>query len=252
GGVVHAEQPGLSPASPMLEALPPVSAQLETELKRVLKERGLVLWLDADANYAAFVDALSERAREGAFPFPVLRFDGSYLELMLALEGYGNELYPEKVLVYLPQLNKTSIADTPLYELYKAGRSFEKALDTLIEEACVRRVRPEEGVEFRKRKPSLQEADAWLTAAKGDVKNVFLIGLEHRDPASVLSELFTATSSLVVELDVARNRAQFLEYLERQFGLPSASWKKLLHIDEREPSVEQLRTLLASWLMAVE
>ena len=80
----------------------PASSILELELKQGIKKNGLVIWLDSDDKYSAFVDRLSQKAERGDFPFPVLRYDGSFLELMLALENYGNGLHPEKLLVHMP------------------------------------------------------------------------------------------------------------------------------------------------------
>ncbi|MDQ2642183.1 MAG: hypothetical protein M3020_00085 [Myxococcota bacterium] len=111
------------------------SARLAQELAKKVRDRGLVLWLDADRQYDAFVDALGRHELD--FEYPVVGFRGSYLELMLALEPYGNGLYPEKVLVHLPRLNKETVKETPVFELYKAGTVFEKGLGTLVREAAV-------------------------------------------------------------------------------------------------------------------
>jgi hypothetical protein len=173
------------------------------------------MWLDADESYKGFVRALQERAATGTFPFPVLRFEGSFLQLMLALEPYGNGLHPEKVLVHLPGFNKSSIAETPMYELYKAGRSFERALDSVIEQAASGLMRPEDSAAFRKPKPTLEEADAHLSSVMANEQNLFLLGLEQRDPSSVLSVLFTDGSSLVRVLATGDHPSQFVEYLGR-------------------------------------
>lgn len=244
----HRSSSGLEP----LASLKPVSATLDTELRRVVKERGLVVWLDADSNYSSFVRALSERASKGEFPFPVLAFEGSFLELLLKLEPYANGLYPEKVLVYLPGFNKGTVSTTPLYELYCAGRCYEIALDTLIEQASVGVVRPAESVEYRKRRPTLDEADSWLAAAKAADKDVFLLWLEGSAPSSVLGELFSSQSTLLSELADATKSAQFVEYLERRVGLPSSVWLDLLQFAPDNLKAEQLRTVVATWLMAVE
>jgi len=89
------------------------SHTLATEVKKKVRERGLVLWLDAERQYTELVDALGSGAFE--FKYPVVSFRGSYLEVMLALEAYGNELHPEHVLVHLPGLNKETTKETPLY-----------------------------------------------------------------------------------------------------------------------------------------
>lgn len=63
---------------------------------------------------------------------------------MLALESYGSGLDPEHVLVHLPGLSKDTVKETPVFELYKAGLTFEKNLGTLVREAAVGAARPEE------------------------------------------------------------------------------------------------------------
>jgi hypothetical protein len=230
----------------------PASDRLEAELARTIKQQGLVVWLDADGHYTDFAEKLGARAAQGEFPFPVLRFDGSFLELMLALENYGNGLYPEKVLIHMPGFNEQTIGETPLYELFKAGKRYRKALDTLVEEACVGIVRPEEGKRFRETHPTLQAADAFLAAAQAGEKDLFLIGLETYSPEALLSELFSSGSKLCRELEQAGHVRQFLEYLGRAVGLP-ASWPGFLRADLNAgaPAAE-VRFALASWLMAVE
>jgi hypothetical protein len=171
----------LSPApNPPESTLPPASALLEAELKRTVKEQGLVVWLDADNNYSGFVKGLLARAQRGEFPYPVFRYDGSFLELMLGLEKYENGLFRDKLLIHMPGFNEQSIAETPLYELFKAGKRYRKALDTLLEEACVGLVRPEDGKAFRETKPTLERADAWLSQVHVSEKDRFLIGLSAR------------------------------------------------------------------------
>ena len=66
-------------------------------------------------------------------PYPVVSFGGSYLELMLALEPYGSGLDEDHVLIHLPGLNKDTVRQTPVFELYEAGTVFEKALRALSE-----------------------------------------------------------------------------------------------------------------------
>jgi hypothetical protein len=57
----------------------PASRALAAEVTRKVRERGLVVWVDAERQYTGLVDAL----REGAFgfPYPVAAYRDSYLEL---------------------------------------------------------------------------------------------------------------------------------------------------------------------------
>jgi hypothetical protein len=148
------------PASPAAEASSPASSTLRGELRTKVRERGLVVWLDAEGQYSPFVDSLD-------LPYPIVRLRGSYLELMLALEPYANGLLPEHVLVHLPGLNKESVKETPVYELYKAGVVFEKNLVTLVREAAVGIATPDELDAFvRTPGLTLQKADEWLESLR--------------------------------------------------------------------------------------
>lgn len=246
-------------------SLPPASARLEADLRRVVKEKGLVIWLDADDNYSRFVAKLVERSRVGEFPFPVFRFEGSFLELMLALEKYNNGLHPDKLLIHMPGFNEQSIAETPLYELFKAGTRYRKGLDALIEAACVGLVRPEEGKAFRDKKPILEQADEWLARTWVTEKDRFSIVLSAHSPESVIQSIFTKDSPLRGDLKDPARAAELVDYLTKSVGLP-LDWHKFVGAEEGEdadrapPSergvgpvrVRDLPFLVASWLMAVE
>lgn len=231
--------------------LGPASALLEAELKRIVKERGLVIWLDAEDNYSRYVAGLERRAQRGEFPYPVVHFGGSFLELMLALEPHGNDLHPDKVLVHVPGFNSQSIAETPLYELFKAGKRYDKALDTLIREACSGLVFPEESQRFRESKPTLEAADAWLLQAKSGEQDVFLIGLRERSLTSLVSEVFQRDSKLNADLAEEAHRAQLCTHLEKELGLPGKDWALFLRVTN-PPRLEDVEFFLGSWLMAVE
>ena len=63
----------------------PVSVALEADLRREVQRNGLVVWLDRDGHYTAFVDRLVAKSKAAQIPYPVAAFRGSHLELMLAL-----------------------------------------------------------------------------------------------------------------------------------------------------------------------
>ena len=86
-----------------------------------------MVWVDAEGHYTGWADRFASQAGSPgvAVPFPIARYRSSYLELMLALEPYANDLHPEHVLVHLPGLNKDTVRETPVFELYKAGKTFE-------------------------------------------------------------------------------------------------------------------------------
>lgn len=259
-------------AESALQATPPTSAPggstlgavsgfLEAELRTVVKQKGLVFWLDSDEHYSDFAQVLAQRAAEGTFPYPVLRYQGSFLELMLALERYGNDRFPDKVLVHLPGFNEQAIAETPVYELYKAGKRYRKALDTLIQEAAAGKVRPEEIQTFLQQGPlSLEAADTWLRTSASTGHDVFLVALEGRGPLSVVLDLFSRPSKLLGELTAppgdeadaaAEKQAQFLEYMKRALGVPVDEWSAFL-FGRHKVEARDLLLVVGSWLMAVE
>ena len=49
----------------------PITAALEAEVERELRDHGIVVWLDRDAHYTPFVDVLAERYERGDFFAPV-------------------------------------------------------------------------------------------------------------------------------------------------------------------------------------
>src|SRR5262249_41380884 len=155
-----------------MSQLGPITAALEEEVTRTLRQRGIVIWLDKDGNYTAFVDALVERHTRNEFFAPVVPFRGSYLDMMLALAPYGNSLDPEPLLIHMPGHTEESIRKTPMLELYAAGFRFRRALTTLIREAASGRVNPAEIERYLASGPAqLETAEAWLaqvTSATGE------------------------------------------------------------------------------------
>src|SRR5690606_18061743 len=123
-----------------------------------------------------------------------------------------------------------------------------------IEEACVGLVRPEDGKAFRDKKPSLEQADTWLSEAQVSEKDRFLIGLSAYSVETVLTELFTKGSRLLADLKEPAQSRQFADYLAKTVGLP-ASWSAFVAAKEGEQqavSTSDVPYVLASWLMAVE
>jgi hypothetical protein len=85
-----------------MSRLGPITAALEEDIKRELRQRGIVVWLDKNSAYKGYVDSLVERYELKDFPFPVMPFRGSYLELLFSLEIYGNGLDREPLLIHMP------------------------------------------------------------------------------------------------------------------------------------------------------
>ena len=126
---------GMLVGRPALKQLGVASQALAAEVTRKVRERGIVVWIDAERQFSGLVDALAEGGCD--FGYKVARFRGSYLELMLALEDLKDDVYPDKVLVHLAGLNKETVKETPALELYKAGSVFEKSLGRVVRDAAV-------------------------------------------------------------------------------------------------------------------
>ena len=215
------------------------------ELRSKVRERGLVLWLDVDAHFSPLVDSLLDNG----FPYPVVPLRGSYLELMLALEPFANGLNPEHVLVHLPGLNKESIRETPVYELYKAGVLFEKNLLTLVREAAVGVASPEE-VDAFVREPSLSlaKADEWLESLRSQPKDRLDLIMSSLGLDAVTLGLITEDHRLRDHLP--EGSAKILAFLLKGLGMDDV-WRSF-RIGESDLTASTMSALVASWLMAVE
>jgi hypothetical protein len=201
-------------------ALGPVSEALLRELREYTRKHGVVLWLDGANHFGGFVDALPRCEGLG---FAVRAFRGSYLELMLALDGVAGGAAKVPLLVHLPGLDEESVKLTPIYELYAAGTRFRKALPTLITEAAAGLVKPERIAPVAST-ASLAEADAWLSRA---LQNVDDDGRELRTqldalgPKGVMDDLLGGgfLTPRLVEPEV---RAAIRERMETWLGVGDA------------------------------
>jgi hypothetical protein len=225
----------------------PASRLLSSELTNKVRERGIVVWLDSDNRYTDLADGLRQKFD---FRYPVVSFKGSYLELMLALKQFGNGLHPEHLLVHLPGLNKETIKETPLFELYKAGTSFEKNLQTLVREAAVGRARPEEVEAFLSATSplTLSAADQWLESLRADSRDQVSVYLDTVGLDDVILDIVSASPRL--EPHLTKGADTILDHLAKHLGI-SAEWRHFV-IPGGELNPHNLSLLVSSWLMAVE
>src|SRR5690606_7627199 len=204
-------------------------------------------WVDGDKRYSRFVEGLGAGAVE--FPYPVVAFRGSFLELMLALKAYGNGLRREHVLVHLGGLTKESVKETPVLELYRAGTVFEKSLGTLVREASVGRARPDEVEDFLGGGGvTLEAADAWLASLQAVPRDGLTLELESLGVEGVVMRLIEGKDGFAAHLP--EGHEELLAYLEKNLGLTSSFRRFVVegeHLDR-----EKAARLVASWLMAVE
>jgi hypothetical protein len=146
-----------------MTALGPVSAALEADLREQARKHSILVWLDKEGAYTAFADRLRDRGVTEAFPVPLRCLRCSYLELMLGLEGLEDGVAMTLLVVHVPGHTEDSTAETPLFELYRAGRGHRCALRTVIREAALGRATTEAIDGFLAGDDvTLERADAWL------------------------------------------------------------------------------------------
>ena len=228
----------------------PVSSVLATELRERVARQGLVIWLDADNHYSAFVDRLIALRAAGDLKYEVRAYRGSHLQLLLELEGLAGGLDKSHLVIHLPGFNEETVRKTPLLELYSAGVRYRKALDTLITEAAAGDVRPEQIAEFCGREGlSLSMADAWLNAhltaggegLAGHLRNMSLTALVD----DLLADGYVAS-----QLDSEANRNAVWERLGSLIGL-TEKWREDWHAGGSHRAKDFAFTA-ASWSLCVE
>ena len=241
-----------------------IATALEQELLGELRRRGIVVWLDLTGAYTPFVDGLVTRAGAGDFPFPVVAFRGSFLELLLALEPFGSGLDNAPLLIHMPGYTEESIRKTPVLELYEPGFRFRKAPETLVREVAAGRVAPEALEAFLKKgPPALEEADAWLSAQLSTTREGLAGRLESLDAATVLDaavKLLTGSETfLAQQVTTQPARAVLQAYLARQTGM-GAAWLSFYARaggsgggqDEARAALGELLGAWIGWLLSVE
>lgn len=241
-----------------------IASALEQELMGELRRHGIVVWLDATGTYTTFIDKLAAKAQAGEFPFPVIPFRGSFLELILALESHGSELDSAPLLVHMPGFTEETVRKTPVLELYEAGVRFRKSPETLVRDTAAGKVAPEVLERFLAAGvASLEAADAWLSSQLDTSREGLSRTLESLGIKAVLDHavdaLGTGDPFLSQRVSSATEREVLHAYLARQTGVDGA-WLDFFATagGEQPPGDDQgaaLKQLLAGWigwLLAVE
>lgn len=234
-----------------MTALGPITTVLEAELKRELRQRNLVIWLDKDGHYSPYVDQLVERHARGDFFAPVVPFRGSYLEMLLALEDYGNGEMPDVLLIHMPGHTEDSIRKTPILELYRAGCRYRRALETLIREAATGQVSPEEINHYLSQGvPGLVEAEAWLTTALTRPQDDLSAYLDSLSLEWIVDGLLGNGQAIKTRVVTDAARDQLAQHLHRHTGLDQAFIQ--FYLQKPTYTLGELAETLAAWLMSVE
>jgi hypothetical protein len=234
---------------------------LVDEVREELRQRGIVFWLDKDAHYSGLVDRLAASHASGGFPYPVVPFRGSYLEMMLALEPFANELVPERVLVHMPGHTEASVRKTPMLELYEIGHRFRKALPTLIEQAATGLLGPAEVKALASRASlTLEEAERAIAGKLNERKGGLDTVLDRMDLAQVVEALLGGETELV---KAPEDVEVLTAYLHRHLGFSAPDAERVLSgrtapvpPEGREPTVKErqgwLRSQVAAWVLGME
>ncbi len=232
----------------------PVSEALEADVRRWVGRHGVVIWLDPDSHFSAFVDrlcALRDRGTAqgtvaGGLPYEVKAFRGSHLNLMLALDGLASGTEKTRLLVHMPGFNEESIRRTPLCELYLAGTRYQKSLETLVSEAAGGQVSPQSIEVFKaQRGYCLEDADAWLEAAVTTGSAGYAASLRAVHPKALVEDLIGRGDRL------ARAEAEaLLQRLLVATGLPAHWVEQVLPAGVHQSS--DLAFAAASWCLCVE
>lgn len=200
-----------------MSELGPVSRELEAELRELVRQHSIVIWLDKESAYTDYVDGLRLRADKGEFPFPVRAFRGSFLELLLELDGLEDGVGKTPLIVHVPGHNKPELHATPVLELYRAGHTHARALPTLVREAAHTRVTVEQAEAFLAEPGlTLSRADQWLARelqGRGEGRDLSALSAE-----SIFDEL-QRHDELARSLSNATAERELWEHLERLLGI---------------------------------
>ena len=250
-------------------ALGPVSAALVAELREEARKHGVLVWLDKDETYTKLVDTLirsrassppatddtsstegPSRARDD-FPYPLFAYRGSFLELILALDGHDEGATMQPLVLHMPGLNEDDVARTPVYELYRSGRRHRIALTTLVKSAAQGKVVPAEiEAALQVGLPSLEAADAWLGALLRSEAS----GIQVELPVLSAQQLF---DDLEREGPVAQRLAEpeieqaAWRYLERTLGLDEA-WRSKVEVGPSAGPRDAIPQHMINWALSVE
>jgi hypothetical protein len=228
-----------------------VSATLEQEVRAEVRRQGTVVWLDKDASYTAFVDALASRHATGDLAFPVVGFRGSFLDLLLELEPYGNGLDPQPLLIHMPGFTEESIRQTPVLELYEAGVRFRRGLSTLIREAATSRIAPDEVEKFIAKEPSLEEADAWIAGAVSHSTVGLAAALAEFGPRMLAEAMARPDSPLAARVTAPEELTTLRNYLHSLTGMDEA-WEAAYPVETEAAALDRLLRCLGGWVLSVE
>lgn len=232
-----------------------VSKALEAEVRSLIQQRGIVVWLDAGGAYTDFVDALMERHAAGDLPYAVKAFRGSHLQLMFDLQMLSSGSSRHPLLVHMPGYNSDSIKQTPMLEMCKAGREYKKALSKLITDTATGRVPPEQIRTFLSAgEPTLADADNWLADILRSGGSSMLTELQSITPQALLDDLASTTrgpGSIAARVNDGQSAGPIWNRVAAMLGMPDV-WRIDLLGENTALRSDDVAIAIAGWAMAVE
>jgi len=228
-----------------------ITSVLEEEVKQELRQRGTVVWLDKDGHYIHYVDQLVDRHAKGEFFAPVVAFRGSYLEMLLELESYGNGLDQKPLLIHMPGHTEDTVRKTPLLELYRIGYRYRRALDTLIREACTGRISPTNLEAYLGNEVTdLSAAETWLQQTTSEPQNDLADHLQSLSLEWILDGILGADPVLRPKFSDEASLLILKQHLHRHTGISDA-FLQLFH-GSTVLSFQDFAEAFAAWLMCIE
>ncbi|EMI44535.1 BREX-6 system phosphatase PglZ [Rhodopirellula sp. SWK7] len=237
----------------------PVSKALESELRALIGQHDIVIWLDAGSIYTDFVDSLARMQADGKLPYAVHAFRGSHLQLLFDLRMVSSSPSRHPMVIHMPGFNRDSVKQTPILELYLAGRSFEKRFSTLVTDAATGNVTPEQIKAFLSDgETSIAAADEWLTDMLRSGGNSIAAQLHSLSAESLLDDLLSSSpmpDSVADRVDDGADLKPLWNRLGATLGLPGDWRTDLLRESQRDESQigpKDIAFVAAAWAMAVE
>lgn len=247
----------------------PISDAIAQKLLDQVRQHGIVLWMDPAREFTGFVDAFAQAqqslAHQGKSSLPVVGFRGSFLEMMLALEPYGDGIEKQPLLIHMPGFDRDSIKNTPVLELFYAGTEYSLSLESVIRECATGRLLPAQTEQLlqsntQESPVTVASADQFfhtvLSAAATSGKESSLIPILEGEDGSLylLDALGGQTAKLAKHVTNQEQLSQLFDFLEKLTGFTSG-WDLLRKDIATMPVEKALGAVLenwSSWLLCVE
>ena len=230
--------------------------QLESEVRDATRRHGLLVWLDKPAAFTRWVDGLGSRQEAPRFPYPVVGFRGSFLELLQSTAPLTTGIDRSPVVVHLGGLDEAAVTGTPALELLRSGHKFDLDLPTLVQRLALGRVEPHR-VAAKLAEPdlTLEAADAWLDdavrARRGGLEGL----LDLMPVAHFVDHLLGARDNFAGESVDEPLVALVTAHANRALGL-TEEWRHWIVGSARPTSaaeaLEQETLAILTWALGVE